>query len=117
MTTNNSWAWVVHNVIAHPLLVFWPKVGEWLHDVTASLMEEEPDTSEESTDAVGWAEKTPETIEIENVTQPMGNVVSIDSKRSSEDSIFDKLDREESSGFTVRTFKRLLFSVAQGVLC
>lgn len=25
----------VHNVIAHPLLVLWPGMGEWLHDLTA----------------------------------------------------------------------------------
>jgi hypothetical protein len=24
----------VHNVIAHPLLVLWPRAGEWLHDRT-----------------------------------------------------------------------------------
>lgn len=24
----------LHNVIAHPLLVLWPRVGEWLHDRT-----------------------------------------------------------------------------------
>lgn len=24
----------VHNVIAHPLLVLWPRVGEWLHELT-----------------------------------------------------------------------------------
>jgi hypothetical protein len=24
----------VHNVIAHPLLVLWPRLGEWLHDRT-----------------------------------------------------------------------------------
>lgn len=24
----------VHNVIAHPLLVLWPRVGEWLHERT-----------------------------------------------------------------------------------
>lgn len=26
---------VVHNVVAHPLLVLWPRVGEWLHERTA----------------------------------------------------------------------------------
>ena len=26
--------WITHNVIAHPLLVIWPRVGEWLHDRT-----------------------------------------------------------------------------------
>ncbi len=25
----------VHNVIAHPLLVLWPRLGEWLHERTA----------------------------------------------------------------------------------
>jgi hypothetical protein len=24
----------VHNVIAHPLLVLWPRVGRWLHERT-----------------------------------------------------------------------------------
>jgi hypothetical protein len=24
----------IHNVIAHPLLVLWPRLGEWLHDHT-----------------------------------------------------------------------------------
>lgn len=24
----------IHNVIAHPLLVLWPRVGEWLHEHT-----------------------------------------------------------------------------------
>jgi hypothetical protein len=24
----------VHNVIAHPLLVLWPRLGRWLHDHT-----------------------------------------------------------------------------------
>lgn len=28
--------WVVHNCVAHPLLVVWPRVGEWLHDWTAA---------------------------------------------------------------------------------
>jgi hypothetical protein len=23
-----------HNVVAHPLLVMWPRVGRWLHDRT-----------------------------------------------------------------------------------
>lgn len=26
---------IVHNVLAHPLLVMWPRVGEWLHDRTS----------------------------------------------------------------------------------
>jgi hypothetical protein len=26
---------VVHNVVAHPLLVIWPAAGEWLHDRTS----------------------------------------------------------------------------------
>jgi hypothetical protein len=26
--------YLVHNVIAHPLLALWPRVGEWLHDRT-----------------------------------------------------------------------------------
>lgn len=25
----------IHNVIAHPLLVLWPRVGEWLHERTS----------------------------------------------------------------------------------
>ncbi len=28
-------AWLVHNLVAHPLLVLCPPVGEWLHDRTA----------------------------------------------------------------------------------
>jgi len=27
-------AWLVHNLIAHPLLVLCPPVGRWLHDAT-----------------------------------------------------------------------------------
>ena len=27
--------WWVHNLVAHPLLVLCPPVGEWLHDRTA----------------------------------------------------------------------------------
>ena len=27
--------WRVHNLVAHPLLVLCPPVGEWLHDRTA----------------------------------------------------------------------------------
>ena len=26
--------WWVHNLVAHPLLVLWPRVGVWLHDRT-----------------------------------------------------------------------------------
>lgn len=26
--------WAVHNIIAHPLLVLWPRFGVWLHDWT-----------------------------------------------------------------------------------
>lgn len=26
--------YVVHNVVAHPLLVIWPAAGEWLHERT-----------------------------------------------------------------------------------
>lgn len=109
MKTNNSWAWVVHNLVAHPLMVLWPKVGEWLHEFTASFMDEEVDNTTEPETGDGWAEKTPETIEIENVTQHRGNVVSIDSKRTSEQSIFDQMLEpsfdETTSGFTVRKFK------------
>lgn len=28
-------SWFVHNVVAHPLLVLWPRAGEWLHERTA----------------------------------------------------------------------------------
>ena len=27
-----------HNLIAHPLLVLWPRVGEWLHEATAEVV-------------------------------------------------------------------------------
>lgn len=30
-----SWRWIIHNVVAHPLLVICPPLGEWLHDRTA----------------------------------------------------------------------------------
>jgi hypothetical protein len=30
--------WVVHNAVAHPLLVVWPKAGEWLHGWTERRM-------------------------------------------------------------------------------
>jgi hypothetical protein len=26
---------IVHNLVAHPLLVLWPRAGERLHDLTA----------------------------------------------------------------------------------
>lgn len=32
--------WWVHNLVAHPLLVLWPRVGEQLHDWTARRMGE-----------------------------------------------------------------------------
>jgi len=25
---------IIHNVVAHPLLIIWPRVGEWLHEHT-----------------------------------------------------------------------------------
>lgn len=31
--------WVVHNLVAHPMLVLCPRIGEWLHDYTAERME------------------------------------------------------------------------------
>lgn len=31
--------WIAHNLIAHPLLVLWPRLGAWLHDYTAERME------------------------------------------------------------------------------
>ncbi len=27
--------WVLHNLVAHPLLVVCPPLGRWLHDATA----------------------------------------------------------------------------------
>jgi hypothetical protein len=27
--------WRVHNLVAHPLLIVWPRLGVWLHDRTA----------------------------------------------------------------------------------
>lgn len=32
--------WAVHNIVAHPLLVLCPPLGEWLHELTAP--EEQP---------------------------------------------------------------------------
>jgi hypothetical protein len=29
-----DFGYFLHNVIAHPLLVIWPKAGGWLHDLT-----------------------------------------------------------------------------------
>jgi hypothetical protein len=34
-----DWLWsetryAVHNLVAHPLLVLWPRAGEWLHKRT-----------------------------------------------------------------------------------
>ena len=26
--------WWLHNLVAHPLLVLWPRLGNWLHDRT-----------------------------------------------------------------------------------
>jgi hypothetical protein len=34
----NLW-WIIHNLIAHPLLVLYPKLGNKLHDYTANKME------------------------------------------------------------------------------
>jgi hypothetical protein len=31
--------WWLHNLVAHPMLVLCPPLGEWLHDLTT---EEEP---------------------------------------------------------------------------
>lgn len=28
---------VLHNIVAHPLLVIWPSLGEWLHDRTLPI--------------------------------------------------------------------------------
>lgn len=30
--------WWIHNVVAHPLLVLWPRIGDRLHDWTAERM-------------------------------------------------------------------------------
>lgn len=27
--------WRAHNLVAHPLLIVWPRLGVWLHDRTA----------------------------------------------------------------------------------
>lgn len=35
-----SYRYIVHNLIAHPMLVLWPRLGEWLHDRT---IPEDPD--------------------------------------------------------------------------
>jgi len=32
--------WWLHNLIAHPLLVLWPRMGDRLHDWTADRMVE-----------------------------------------------------------------------------
>lgn len=34
--------WVVHNVVAHPLLVLCPPLGEWLHDRTLPDEDDDP---------------------------------------------------------------------------
>lgn len=31
--------WAAHNLLAHPLLVLFPLLGEWLHGYTATRME------------------------------------------------------------------------------
>ncbi len=34
-----SWFWyALHNLVAHPLLVLCPPLGEWLHEATATRM-------------------------------------------------------------------------------
>jgi hypothetical protein len=30
--------WVMHNAVAHPLMVVWPRAGEWLHEWTGRRM-------------------------------------------------------------------------------
>jgi hypothetical protein len=32
------WWWIVHNVVAHPLLILWPRIGVRLHDWTGKKM-------------------------------------------------------------------------------
>lgn len=32
--------WVIHNVIAHPLLVICPPLGAWIHDNTTPEVDE-----------------------------------------------------------------------------
>lgn len=32
-----TWRYLVHNLVAHPLLVLAPPLGEWLHDLTIPL--------------------------------------------------------------------------------
>lgn len=34
-TSVEGWRWSVHNLVAHPLLVLYPPLGERLHDATA----------------------------------------------------------------------------------
>jgi hypothetical protein len=36
-TARQFW-FAVHNLVAHPLLVLWPRAGERLHDWTADRM-------------------------------------------------------------------------------
>jgi len=38
MTIRNPW-WCVHNLVAHPMLVLYPRLGEWLHEYTAKRMD------------------------------------------------------------------------------
>jgi len=35
--TKRFW-WAVHNVVAHPLMVVWPWLGEMVHDWTGKRM-------------------------------------------------------------------------------
>jgi len=56
----------VHNVVAHPLLELWPRVGLWLHEQTAAIAdfnaeEPEPPAPVESQEIEGgWAIREPD---------------------------------------------------------
>lgn len=72
--TSHRVASIIHNLVAHPLLVLWPSVGEWLHELTADYMDEEEKVPVpvQSGEVGGWAvpDKTPNRVDVEETWPP-----------------------------------------------
>lgn len=78
-------AQIVHNVIAHPLLELWPRVGNWLHEKTEQVAWPEMDgivfgkrgeVDEDDELDGGYAVRTGRTTEIE--TEVPGTSTRVD---------------------------------------
>lgn len=72
--TRSRFATVIHNLVAHPLLVLWPSVGEWLHELTANYMDEDEQVPApvQSGEVGGWAvpDKTSNRVDVDEDTWP-----------------------------------------------